>query len=69
MCKYTKIIIFGIFVKMDATGMKKICADIVMGAIRLLALLPLRFHYALCGCLAWLMRSVLRYRRKVVASN
>ena len=49
--------------------MKKICAYIVKGAIRLLALLPLKVHYALCGCLAWLMRSVLRYRRKVVETN
>ena len=49
--------------------MKKICAYIVMGTIRLLALLPLRVHYALCDCLAWLMRSVLRYRRKVVETN
>ncbi len=49
--------------------MKKICAHIVTGCIRLLALLPLKVHYALCGCLAWLMRSVVRYRRKVVETN
>ena len=49
--------------------MKKICAYILLGVIRLLAMLPLRVHYALCGCLAWLMRSVVRYRREVVEIN
>ena len=54
---------------MDATVMKNFCAHIVTGCIRLLARLPLGVHYALGGCLAWLMRSVVRYRRKVVETN
>ena len=54
---------------MDVTGMKKICAYVIIGTVRLLALLPLNVHYALCGCLAWFMRSVLHYRRKVVETN
>ena len=54
---------------MDVTVMKKICAHIVTGCMRLLALLPLEVHYALGACLAWLMRSVVRYRRKVVETN
>ena len=49
--------------------MKKLSAHIVTGCIRLLALLPLKVHYALCAILAWLMRSVVRYRRKVVETN
>ena len=49
--------------------MKKFCAHILIGCMRLLALLPLRVHYALCGCLSWLLRDVLRYRRKVVQTN
>ena len=49
--------------------MKKLGAHIVTGCIRLLALLPLKVHYALCAILAWLMRSVVRYRRKVVETN
>ena len=54
---------------MDTGVMKKFCAHIVTGCIRLLALLPLGIHYALGDCLAWLMRSVVRYRRKVVETN
>ena len=54
---------------MDVTVMKKICAHIVTGCMRLLALLPLEVHYALGACLAWLARSVVRYRRKVVETN
>ena len=49
--------------------MKKFCAQTIIGCTRLLALLPLKVHYALCGCLAWLMRSVIRYRRKIVETN
>ena len=49
--------------------MKDFCAHIVIGLVRLLALLPLRVHYALCAGLAWLMRSVVRYRRTVVETN
>ena len=49
--------------------MKKICAYIIIGFIRLLALLPLKVHYTLCDGLAWLLRCVVRYRRKVVETN
>jgi KDO2-lipid IV(A) lauroyltransferase len=49
--------------------MKKICVHIIIGFMRLLALLPLRVHYALGDGLAWLMGSVFKYRRKVVEVN
>lgn len=37
--------------------------------MRLLSKLPLSFHYAFFGALAWLMRKVFRYRRDVVMTN
>ena len=49
--------------------MKNFCAHIILGCIRLLALLPLKVHYALCGCFSWMLRDVFRYRRKVVETN
>lgn len=49
--------------------MKNFCANVLIGLMRLLSLLPLRVHYALCSVLAFLMRDVVRYRRKVVETN
>lgn len=49
--------------------MKKICADILTGLIRMLSFQPLRVHYAVGDFIAFLMRDVVRYRRKVVETN
>ena len=49
--------------------MKFFCANVLTGLMRLLSLLPLRVHYALCSVLALVMRDVVRYRRKVVETN
>ena len=37
--------------------------------LRLLSWLPLGFHYACCGILAFVMKNVMRYRRDVVVTN
>ena len=49
--------------------MKKICVYALTGLMRLLSLLPLRVHYALADALSWLLRDVVRYRRRVVEAN
>ena len=42
----------------------------VIGAfMRVLSALPLGFHYAWSGVLAWLARDVVRYRRELVMMN
>ena len=42
---------------------------ILMGLMRALAALPLRFHYACAGFLSWLLKDVIHYRRDVVMTN
>lgn len=49
--------------------MHKLGTWLLKGVLRLLSKLPLRVHYALGGCVAWLARDVARYRRKVVDRN
>ncbi len=46
-----------------------IWAKFVRGLLWLLGQLPLKFHYAMGSVLAWLLRSVFRYRRSVVDTN
>ena len=41
----------------------------MIGITRLLALFPLKFHYFWVDFIAWLLRSVVGYRRDVVAIN
>jgi lauroyl/myristoyl acyltransferase len=42
---------------------------LVEGLMRLLARLPLGFHYACARFLSWLVGDVFRYRRDVVTAN
>ncbi len=49
--------------------MRKIDTCLLRGVLRLLALLPLRVHYALGRVVEWLAHSVVRYRRDVVDHN
>jgi len=39
------------------------------GIMRALGALPLGFHYACSGALAWFLKNILRYRRDVVMTN
>ena len=49
--------------------MKKCALYLMRGITRLLALFPLKFHYFWVDFIAWLLRSVVGYRRDVVAIN
>ena len=49
--------------------MKKLGKYLLQGILRLLSLLPLRVLYACTGAFAWLLRTVVRYRRDVVLVN
>ena len=49
--------------------MRKLGLILVEGLTRLLALLPLRVHYALSGILCFIAGDVLKYRRKVILEN
>ncbi len=49
--------------------MKKLLASVILGCIRLLGKLPLKFHYFWGDIVAWLAKNVLRYRSDVVWIN
>lgn len=49
--------------------MRKICVKILRGFVFVWGKLPLKFHYLFTGFLAWLLRSVARYRYEVVMTN
>lgn len=44
-------------------------AEIIKGALRLLALQPLKLHYFWGKCISWILRVPMRYRRDVVMVN
>ena len=49
--------------------MKKLKLTLLTGAVRFLAIFPLKVHYFWADVIAWVLRSVIGYRREVVAIN
>lgn len=49
--------------------MKKVFVKIIRALMVLVAQLPLKFHYIVCGVLAWIVKNVVRYRSGVVWMN
>lgn len=49
--------------------MEHFLANIVVFLMRLLSRLPLKFHYACCGIISWMMLHVFRYRKDIVTAN
>ena len=54
---------------MSGHAMNRPGGTILLFLLRTLGALPLRFHYACSGFVAWLAGNVLRYRRDVVMTN
>lgn len=49
--------------------MKKLALYTLLGLTRFMALFPLKFHYFWADVIAWVLRSLLGYRREVIAIN
>ncbi len=49
--------------------MKKVLVNIVRGLLRMLSVLPLKFHYFMGDIFAWFAKNVMKYRSDVVMIN
>lgn len=49
--------------------MKKVSLTLLTGLVRFFSLFPLKMHYRRVKFIAWVMRSVVGYRREVIAIN
>lgn len=54
---------------MAGLDMNRFCAAIVHGLMRIFGMLPLRFHYFFAGFVAWILESLVGYRKEVVYAN
>ena len=49
--------------------MKELTAKFLRGAVKIIGRLPLKFHYAFCGFIVWLIKNIMHYRYDVVYTN